>query len=88
MLQKRVKLQKIIYFLFQCGTESSNFCGVYIIFTSPDVSVFQVEFYFSDINLATTDQLFRFMSKDPEGYGGYFLTIVYSIGYVELSSIK
>ncbi|KAK4403265.1 La-related protein 6B [Sesamum angolense] len=28
----------------------------------------QVEFYFSDINLATTDQLFRFMSKDPEGY--------------------
>ncbi|KAK6116785.1 hypothetical protein DH2020_049518 [Rehmannia glutinosa] len=27
-----------------------------------------VEFYFSDINLATTDQLFRFMSKDPEGY--------------------
>ncbi|KAH6768261.1 RNA-binding protein [Perilla frutescens var. frutescens] len=28
----------------------------------------QIEFYFSDINLATTDQLFRFMSKDPEGY--------------------
>ncbi|KAH6756062.1 RNA-binding protein [Perilla frutescens var. hirtella] len=28
----------------------------------------QVEFYFSDINLATTDQLFRFMSKDLEGY--------------------
>ncbi|KAL3828428.1 hypothetical protein ACJIZ3_017230 [Penstemon smallii] len=28
----------------------------------------QVEFYFSDINLATTDQLFGFMSKDPEGY--------------------
>ncbi|XP_011074010.1 la-related protein 6B [Sesamum indicum] len=28
----------------------------------------QVEFYFSDINLATTDQLFRYMSKDPEGY--------------------
>ncbi|KAL0341400.1 UNVERIFIED_CONTAM: La-related protein 6B [Sesamum radiatum] len=28
----------------------------------------EVEFYFSDINLATTDQLFRFMSKDPEGY--------------------
>ncbi|EPS72682.1 hypothetical protein M569_02071, partial [Genlisea aurea] len=28
----------------------------------------QVEFYFSDINLATTDQLFRFMCKDPEGY--------------------
>ncbi|KAL0368726.1 UNVERIFIED_CONTAM: La-related protein 6B [Sesamum calycinum] len=27
-----------------------------------------VEFYFSDINLATTDQLFRYMSKDPEGY--------------------
>ncbi|KAL8491672.1 hypothetical protein ACS0TY_023317 [Phlomoides rotata] len=28
----------------------------------------QVEFYFSDINLATTDQLFRFMTNDPEGY--------------------
>ncbi|KAL6578219.1 hypothetical protein OROMI_010547 [Orobanche minor] len=28
----------------------------------------QVEFYFSDINLATTDQLFGLMSKDPEGY--------------------
>lgn len=28
----------------------------------------QVEFYFSDINLATTDQLFRFMGKDPDGY--------------------
>ncbi|KAK4436631.1 La-related protein 6B [Sesamum alatum] len=28
----------------------------------------QVEYYFSDINLATTDQLFRFMSKDPQGY--------------------
>lgn len=28
----------------------------------------QVEFYFSDINLATTDQLFKHMSKDPEGY--------------------
>ncbi|XP_051118386.1 la-related protein 6B [Andrographis paniculata] len=28
----------------------------------------QVEFYFSDINLATTDQLFKFMSKDPDGY--------------------
>ncbi|KAL1557184.1 la-related protein 6B-like isoform X1 [Salvia divinorum] len=30
--------------------------------------VHQVEFYFSDINIATTDQLFRFMCKDPEGY--------------------
>lgn len=47
----------------------------------------QVEFYFSDINLATTDQLFRFMSKDPEGYGEDFLSIVYSIGSVELSSL-
>ncbi|KAL6573417.1 hypothetical protein OROHE_001876 [Orobanche hederae] len=28
----------------------------------------QVEFYFSDINLATTDQLFGLTSKDPEGY--------------------
>ncbi|MCD9642417.1 hypothetical protein HAX54_029243 [Datura stramonium] len=28
----------------------------------------QVEFYFSDINLATTDHLIRIMSKDPEGY--------------------
>ncbi|XP_073154521.1 la-related protein 6B [Henckelia pumila] len=28
----------------------------------------QVEFYFSDINLATTDQLFRLMCKDHEAY--------------------
>ncbi|KAL3621598.1 hypothetical protein CASFOL_036510 [Castilleja foliolosa] len=28
----------------------------------------QVEFYFSDINLATTDQLFKFMREDPDGY--------------------
>lgn len=28
----------------------------------------QVEFYFSDINLATTDQLFRLMCKDQEAY--------------------
>jgi len=28
-----------------------------------------VEYYFSDINLATTEHLMRFISKDPEGYG-------------------
>ncbi|XP_019174485.1 PREDICTED: la-related protein 6B isoform X2 [Ipomoea nil] len=28
----------------------------------------QVEYYFSDLNLATTDHLMRVMSKDPEGY--------------------
>ncbi|CAN4095622.1 unnamed protein product [Withania somnifera] len=28
----------------------------------------QVEFYFSDINLATTDHLLRIMFKDPEGF--------------------
>ncbi|KAF6137506.1 hypothetical protein GIB67_031785 [Kingdonia uniflora] len=28
----------------------------------------QVEFYFSDANLATTDHLMRFISKDPEGF--------------------
>ncbi|KAJ9173929.1 hypothetical protein P3X46_017013 [Hevea brasiliensis] len=28
----------------------------------------QVEYYFSDINLATTDHLIRFIHKDPEGY--------------------
>ncbi|CAH1441250.1 unnamed protein product [Lactuca virosa] len=28
----------------------------------------QVEYYFSDINLATTDHLMRFINKDPEGY--------------------
>lgn len=28
----------------------------------------QVEYYFSDINLATTEHLIRFISKDPEGY--------------------
>ncbi|XP_078432695.1 la-related protein 6B-like [Wolffia australiana] len=28
----------------------------------------QVEYYFSDINLATTEHLMRFISKDPEGF--------------------
>nr|GMC97451.1 la-related protein 6B-like [Ipomoea batatas] len=28
----------------------------------------QVEYYFSDLNVATTDHLIRVMSKDPEGY--------------------
>lgn len=28
----------------------------------------QVEYYFSDINLATTEHLVRFISKDPQGY--------------------
>ncbi|CAL9245718.1 unnamed protein product [Arabidopsis halleri] len=28
----------------------------------------QVEYYFSDLNLATTDLLMRFISKDPQGY--------------------
>lgn len=28
----------------------------------------QVEYYFSDVNLATTDHLIRFINKDPEGY--------------------
>ena len=29
----------------------------------------QVEFYFSDINLATTGFLYKIMVKDPEGFG-------------------
>ncbi|CAM0911769.1 unnamed protein product [Alopecurus aequalis] len=28
----------------------------------------QVEFYFSDVNLATTDHLMRFITKDPDGF--------------------
>ncbi|KAK1413596.1 hypothetical protein QVD17_35372 [Tagetes erecta] len=28
----------------------------------------QVEYYFSDLNLATTDHLMKFINKDPEGY--------------------
>lgn len=28
----------------------------------------QVEYYFSDVNLATTDHLIRFINKDPEGF--------------------
>uniref|UniRef100_A0A175YNN9 HTH La-type RNA-binding domain-containing protein n=1 Tax=Daucus carota subsp. sativus TaxID=79200 RepID=A0A175YNN9_DAUCS len=28
----------------------------------------QVEYYFSDVNLATTDHLMRFINKDPDGY--------------------
>lgn len=29
----------------------------------------QVEYYFSDANLATTEHLMRFISKDPDGFG-------------------
>jgi hypothetical protein len=36
----------------------------------------QVDYYFSDLNLATTDHLMRFITKDPEGYGKVFLTSV------------
>jgi len=28
-----------------------------------------VEYYFSDLNLATTDHLMRFINKDAEGFG-------------------
>lgn len=28
----------------------------------------QVEYYFSDLNVATTDHLIKYMTKDPEGY--------------------
>jgi La-related protein 7 len=31
--------------------------------------MWQVEFYFSDVNLATTEHLMRFITKDPEGFG-------------------
>lgn len=35
-----------------------------------------MEFYFSDINLATTDHLIRIMFKDPEGYGKIFVSLI------------
>jgi La-related protein 7 len=31
----------------------------------------QVEFYFSDINLATTEHLMKFITKDPDGFGEF-----------------
>jgi len=36
----------------------------------------QVEYYFSDINLTTTEHLMRFISKDPEGYGEFYICIL------------
>ncbi|KAL9255632.1 La-related protein [Drosera capensis] len=33
-----------------------------------DKIVNQVEYYFSDVNLATTEHLIKFINKDPEGY--------------------
>lgn len=42
-----------------------------------DTFMLQVEFYFSDINLATTDHLLGFMIKDPDGYGKVFPKNVY-----------
>jgi hypothetical protein len=35
----------------------------------------QVEFYFSDVNLATTEHLMRFITKDPEGFGEFGLIL-------------
>lgn len=39
--------------------------------------MFQVEYYFSDINLATTDLLMRSITKDPEGFGKSFSIYTY-----------
>lgn len=36
----------------------------------------QVEYYFSDVNLATTDHLMRFINKDPEGFGEIYATLL------------
>ncbi|KAL6504142.1 hypothetical protein OROGR_026065 [Orobanche gracilis] len=48
----------------------------------------QVEFYFSDINLATTDQLFGLMSKDPEGYANNLpLSVLASFKKIETAII-
>jgi hypothetical protein len=33
--------------------------------------MWQVEFYFSDINLATTDHLIKFITNDPDGSGEF-----------------
>ena len=32
-----------------------------------------MEFYFSDVNLATTDHLMKFITKDPDGFGKFNL---------------
>lgn len=38
--------------------------------------MWQVEYYFSDANLATTEHLMRFISKDPEGFGRFFYLLM------------
>lgn len=38
-----------------------------------------MEYYFSDVNLATTDHLMRFINKDPDGFGNiicYFILVL------------
>lgn len=45
---------------------------VFIVLMTTVAHMFQVEYYFSDINLATTDLLMRSINKDPEGFGKSF----------------
>jgi hypothetical protein len=37
--------------------------------------MWQVEFYFSDINLATTEHLMKFIANDPDGFGEFICVI-------------
>ncbi|MQM00677.1 hypothetical protein Taro_033417 [Colocasia esculenta] len=48
----------------------------------------QVEYYFSDANLATTEHLMRFISKDPEGFGRFFYLLFVNITIIILVPIS
>lgn len=50
-----------------------------------------MEYYFSDVNLATTDHLMRFINKDPEGFGNilcYFILVLAFHHIVRIACLK
>ncbi|KAJ9558749.1 hypothetical protein OSB04_013363 [Centaurea solstitialis] len=53
---------KLSHWMLTLGLEPDG------IFHHIPLGLLPVEYYFSDINLATTDHLMRFINKDPEGY--------------------
>ncbi|PWA88844.1 Lupus La protein [Artemisia annua] len=54
--------------IFTSGASGTNAAVIRGALRAERSELLTVEYYFSDINLATTDHLMRFISKDPEGY--------------------
>jgi len=77
--------------LFACFRATFSFFSVcfylYILLTPGAISVLQFcrwSTFFSDINLATTEHLMRFITKDLEGYGEFYICILARLGWWNL----